>query len=150
MNINKLIPIQYKYYQISKKIRPGGIFLLISKVLNLYIRVRFQCDISYRCNLNNVHLCHQGFGIVISPYAVIGEGTYIQHGVTIGVNEQTLKAPVIGKNVTIGAQAIIIGGISIGDNAIIGAGAVVVKDVPPYSTVVGVPAKVVKINKTIG
>lgn len=96
--------------------------------------------------LKNVYLCHQGFGIVISPMAVIGEGTYIQHGVTIGVNEQTLKAPVIGKNVKIGAQAVIIGGIKVGDNAVIGAGAVVTKDVPPFATVVGVPAKVIKIN----
>ena len=124
----------------------GGILLIICKILHRCIRIRFQCDIPYSCDLNNVYLCHEGFGIVISPKAKIGEGTYIQHGVTIGVNEQTLKAPVIGKKVKIGAQAVLIGGITIGDNAIIGAGAVVTKDVPPYATVVGVPAKVIKIN----
>lgn len=102
----------------------------------------------YSLNLENVYLGHQGFGIVISPMTTISEGTYIQHGITIGVNEQTLKAPVIGKNVKIGAQAVIIGGIKIGDNAIIGAGAVVTKDVPPFATVVGGPAKVIKINNS--
>lgn len=93
-----------------------------------------------------MYFCHQGFGIVITPTAKIGEGTYIQHGVTIGVNEDTREAPCIGKNVRIGAQSVIIGGITIGDNAIIGAGSVVVKDVPAGATVVGVPAKVIKIN----
>lgn len=91
-------------------------------------------------------MCHQGFGIVITPGAKIGEGTYIQHAVTIGINEDTQEAPVIGKNVRIGAKATIIGRVTIGNNAIIGAGSVVVKDVPPAATVVGVPAKVIKIN----
>lgn len=149
MGINNLISLQFKLYKKSNQINffGGGILLLLSKILHRYIRIRFQCDIPYSCDLRNVHLCHQGFGIVISPMAIIGKGTYIQHGVTIGVNEQTLKAPVIGEKVIIGAHAIIIGGITIGNNAIIGAGAVVIKDVPPYATVVGVPAKVIKINK---
>ena len=118
----------------------------MSKLIYRWIRIRYQCDIPYSCKLEDVYLCHQGFGIVISPRAIIGKKTYIQHGVTIGVNETTLKAPVIGSNVRIGAQAIIIGDVHIGDNAVIGAGAVVVKDVPSNTTVVGVPAKVIKQN----
>ena len=55
----------------------------------------------------------QGFGIVITPEAKIGKGTYIQHGVTIGVNEDTQEAPIIGPNVRIGAQAVIIGGVQL-------------------------------------
>ena len=147
MNINKLIPLQYRLYSRSKQMRVGGgYFLLLSKILYKFIRIYFQCDIPYTCALNEVYLCHQGFGIVISPMAVIGAGTYIQHGVKFWVNEKTLKAPVIGKKVIIGAKSTIIGGISVGECAIIGAGAVVTKDVPPYATVVGVPAKVIKIN----
>lgn len=140
MGVNKLIPL-------SQKLSMGGVISrTLAKLLYRYIRVRYQCDIPYSCRFDNVYLCHQGFGIVITPTAKIGEGTYIQHGVTIGVNEDTKEAPNIGKNVRIGAQSVIIGGIEIGDNAIIGAGSVVVKDVPAGATVIGVPARVIKIN----
>ena len=84
---------------------------------------------------------HKGFGVVINPKAKIGEGTIIQHGVTIG--EIGDGYPTIGKNCFIGAKAIIIGGISIGDEVKVGAGAVVIHDVPDGATVVGVPAKIV-------
>ena len=125
----------------------GVIPKFFAKIIYRYIRVRYQCDIPYSCKLDNVYLCHNGFGIVINPKSVIGEGTYIQHAVTIGINEDTGAAPVIGKNVRIGARAMVIGGVNVGDNAIIGAGAVVVKDVPAGATVVGVPAKVIKIKE---
>lgn len=124
----------------------GGILLMVSKMLYKYIRVRYQCDIPYNFIFDSIYLCHQGFGIVITPKAKIGKGTYIQHGVTIGVNEDTKEAPTIGTKVRIGARSVIIGGVHIGNNAIIGAGSVVVHDVPDNATVVGVPAKVIKIN----
>lgn len=141
MDVMKLIELQYRLY------RGGVISRIASKLIYRYIRIRYQCDISYQCNLKDVYLCHQGFGIVINPKAKIGAGTYIQHGVTIGINETTMQAPSIGCNVRIGARAVIIGGIHVGDNAVIGAGAVVVKDVDENTTVVGVPAKVIRINR---
>ena len=67
----------------------------------------------------------------------------IQHGVTIGEIDDSLKAPVIGRNVYIGARAVILGNISVGDNVKIGAGAVVLNDIPDNCTTVGVPAKIV-------
>ena len=60
------------------------------------------------------------------------------------VNAAENKRVIIGNDVWIGYQSIILGGIKIGDGAVVGAGAVVVKDVPPYSVVGGVPAKVLK------
>lgn len=54
----------------------------------------------------------------------------------------------IGNDVWIGSDVIIIGGVSIGNGAIIGAGAVVTKDVPPYSIVGGIPAKVIRYRYT--
>lgn len=134
----KLISLQHRCYM------GGVISKALAKIIYRYIRIRYQCDIPYSCKLDNVYLCHNGFGIVINPKSVIGEGTYIQHAVTIGINEDTGAAPVIGKKVRIGARAMIIGGVNIGDNAIIGAGAVVVKDVPSGATVAGVPARVIK------
>jgi serine O-acetyltransferase len=56
------------------------------------------------------------------------------------------RHPTVGNNVVIGAHAVILGPVEIGDNSRIGAGSVVVKSVPPGSTVVGVPGRVVKIN----
>jgi serine acetyltransferase len=141
MDINKLIKYQHSLF-----IKNTFFSKTISKIIYRYLRIRYQCDIPYTCSLHNVYLCHQGFGIVINPKSKIGSGTYIQHGVTIGINEETLEAPVIGNNVKIGARSLIIGGVTVGDNAVIGAGSVVVRDVPSNSTVVGVPAKVIKIN----
>lgn len=85
---------------------------------------------------------HKGFGVVLNARSRIGEGTVIQHSVTVGLIGDGV--PTIGKNCFIGAGAIIIGGITIGDNVKIGAGAVVNKDVPEGCTAVGVPAKVVR------
>lgn len=58
------------------------------------------------------------------------------------------KPVVIGDDVWIGARAIILPGVNIGSHSVVGAGAVVTKDVPDYSVVGGVPAKVIKRRKT--
>ncbi len=67
---------------------------------------------------------------------------YVEHQVTIGADRG--MSPVLGDNIFIGAGAKILGPVTIGDGARVGANAVVVKDVPAWSTVVGVPAKVVR------
>lgn len=69
---------------------------------------------------------------------------WIRCNTVIGTNLKSNKAPIIGNNVQIGANSVIIGDITIGDNCVIGAGSVVCKDVPPYSVVVGNPAKIIK------
>ncbi len=75
----------------------------------------------------------------------IGENCTIFQQVTVGYNGD--KAPVIGNNVEIMAGALVIGGVTLGDNCKVGAGAVVVNDVPANATVVGCPAKVIKISE---
>ena len=92
-------------------------------------------------------------GIVINKDVKIGKNCLIRQNVTIGSNhhwdeERQRDVPHIGDNVMIGANAIVIGPINVGDNAIIGAGSVVVKDVPANATVVGNPARIIKINNT--
>ena len=74
----------------------------------------------------------------------IGENLYVNQCVTIGVVGNS--RPIIGNNVRVATGAIVIGGIQIEDNVTIGAGAVVVKDVPPNTTIVGNPARIVKQN----
>jgi serine O-acetyltransferase len=81
-------------------------------------------------------------GVVINGAVRGGSNVYIEHQVTIGAERRA--SPVIGNHVFIGAGAKIIGSVMIGDGARIGANAVVVHDVPPHSTVVGIPAKVVR------
>lgn len=117
--------------------------MAISKILNRLIRWYYHCDIPYCVNLEDVYFFHKGFDIVINPNSIIGRGTKIQHGVTIGSKEGEFAAPTIGKNCYIGAKAIIIGNIAIGDNCKIGAGAVVLKDIPSNCTAAGIPAKII-------
>ena len=72
----------------------------------------------------------------------------LYQGVTLGGTgkEKGKRHPTIGDNVVISAGAKVLGSIAVGDNVKIGAGSVVLKDVPPNSTVVGVPGRVVKQN----
>ncbi len=87
-----------------------------------------------------------GTGVVIGETAEIGDDVIIYQGVTLGgTGKDTGKRhPTIGNNVLIGAGAKVLGPFRIGDNTNIAAGAVVLEEIPPNSTAVGVPAKVVK------
>lgn len=68
----------------------------------------------------------------------------LRHNTTIGEKTPNGGAPVIGDCVDIGTGVIILGNIEIGKGSVIGAGAVVTKSIPPYSVVVGNPAKIIK------
>ena len=87
-----------------------------------------------------------GTGIVIGETTEIGDDVLIYQGVTLGgTGKDTGKRhPTIGNNVMISAGAKVWGPFKIGDNSRVAAGAVVLEEVPPNSTVVGVPARVVR------
>ncbi len=87
-----------------------------------------------------------GHGVVIGETAEIGDDVLIYQGVTLGgTGKDTGKRhPTIGNNVMISAGAKVLGPLKVGDNSRIAAGAVVLDEVPANSTVVGVPARVVK------
>ena len=89
-----------------------------------------------------------GNGVIIGETAVIGDNVTLYQGVTLGGTgkEQGKRHPTIGNNVMISAGAKVLGSFKIGDNSKIGAGSVVLNEVPPGSTVVGVPGRVVKRN----
>jgi serine O-acetyltransferase len=104
-------------------------------------------------------------GIEIHPGATIGEGLFIDHGTGIVIGETTelgqnvtlyqgvtlggtgkekgKRHPTIGNHVVVGSGAKVLGSLRVGDHAKIGAGSVVLQDVPPHSTVVGIPGTVV-------
>ena len=97
----------------------------------------------------NLFIDH-GMGVVIGETAEVGDNVTMYHGVTLGGlgGEPNVKRhPTVEDNVMIGAGAKILGPITIGRGAKIGANAVILKDVPPYTTVVGVPGRVVRTNR---
>lgn len=89
-----------------------------------------------------------GHGVVIGETTVIGDHVTLYQGVTLGGTgkEQGKRHPTIEDNVMISVGAKVIGSFTIGENSKIGAGSVVLEEVPPNSTVVGVPGRVVKQN----
>ena len=87
-----------------------------------------------------------GHGVVIGETAIIGDNVTLYQGVTLGGTgkEKGKRHPTIGDNVMISAGAKVLGSFTVGENSKIGAGSVVLNEVPPNSTVVGVPGRVVK------
>lgn len=89
-----------------------------------------------------------GMGVVIGETCEIGNNVTIYQGVTLGGTgkEKGKRHPTIHDNVLVATGAKVLGSITIGENSKIGAGSVVLKDVPPNSTVVGIPGHVVVQN----
>lgn len=89
-----------------------------------------------------------GTGIVIGETAEIGRNVTLYQGVTLGGTgkESGKRHPTVGNNVVVASGAKVLGSFKVGDHAKIGAGSVVLKEVPPYSTVVGIPGRVVLMN----
>lgn len=89
-----------------------------------------------------------GNGVIIGETTIIGNNVTLYQGVTLGGTgkEHGKRHPTIGDNVMISAGAKVLGSFTIGENSKIGAGSVVLSEVPPNSTVVGVPGRVVKRN----
>lgn len=87
-----------------------------------------------------------GHGVVIGETAVIGKNVTLYQGVTLGGTgkQQGKRHPTLEDNVMVSAGAKVLGSITVGENAKIGAGSVVIRDVPPNSTVVGIPGRIAK------
>jgi len=89
-----------------------------------------------------------GAGVVIGETAIVGDDVTLYQGVTLGGtgHEHGKRHPTLRDGVYAGSNAQILGNICIGENSRVGAGSVVLRDVPPNSTVVGVPAHIVYQN----
>lgn len=136
-----------KIYRLSRWLHLNGIpgvpWLL--KAIN---RILFATVLPPSADLGKgVVLSYEGLGTVIHKRAVIGAGALIGTGVTIGGRSGSENVPNIGEGALIGTGAKILGPVTIGKFASIGANAVVLEDVPDYGVAVGIPARVVKINR---
>jgi serine O-acetyltransferase len=118
----------------------------LARAINYFARFLTGADIHPGATIGKGFFIDHAVGVVIGETSIIGDNVSIFQGVTLGgvSTSHGKRHPTIGNNVTIGAGAKVLGNINIGDNVKIGAGSVVVKDVPPDSTVVGVPGRVVK------
>lgn len=89
-----------------------------------------------------------GMGVVIGETCEIGDEVIIYQGVTLGGTgkEKGKRHPTIGNRVVIASGAKVLGSFKVGDHSNIGANSVVLREVPPYSTVVGIPGRIVKRN----
>jgi serine O-acetyltransferase len=90
-------------------------------------------------------------GVVIGETTEIGDDVTLYHAVTLGGTtwEKTKRHPTLKDGVIVGAGAKVLGAITIGEHSRIGANTVLLKDVPPHSTVIGIPGTVVGSTETI-
>ncbi|OPY34626.1 MAG: serine acetyltransferase [Methanomassiliicoccales archaeon PtaU1.Bin124] len=118
----------------------------LARLINYVARVLTGADIHPGATIGKGFFIDHATGVVIGETTIIGDNVSLWQGVTLGgvSASKGKRHPTIQNNVTVGAHAVVLGNIVIGENVKIGAGSVVVKDVPPNSTVVGVPGRVVK------
>jgi serine O-acetyltransferase len=121
-------------------------FYLLARMLSQFARFATGIEIHPGAQIGGRFFIDHGMGVVIGETSIIGDDVLLYQGATLGGTglEKGKRHPTIGNNVVIGGGAKILGNITVGDNTYIGANAVVIKDVPPNSTVVGVPGRITK------
>jgi len=121
---------------------------LIARLLSLCARLLTGIEIHPGAVIGRRVFIDHGAGVVIGETAIVGDDVTLYQGVTLGGtgHEHGKRHPTLRDGVFAGSNAQILGNICIGENSRVGAGSVVLRDVPPNSTVVGVPAHIVYQN----
>ena len=142
------------FHQISNFFYKAG-FDLIARIISQTIRFFTGIEIHPGAKIGKNLFIDHGMGVVIGETSEIGDNVTIYHAVTLGGSSPSIDSerqrhekrhPTIGNDVVIGSGAQIIGPIKVGNNSRIAANAVVVKDVQENATMVGIPAKAVKLE----
>lgn len=133
------------WYRIANELYKKGEFYKARKISQKIAR-KTGIEIHPGAQIGEGFFIDHGHGVVIGETTIIGNNVTLYQGVTLGGtgHETGKRHPTIEDNVMISTGAKVLGSITIGENSKIGAGSVVVSDVPPNSTVVGVPGKVIK------
>lgn len=115
-----------------------------ARVISQWSRFLTNIEIHPGATIGRRFFIDHGAGVVIGETAIVGDDVTMYHQVTLGGTslEKTKRHPTIGNNVLLGMGAKILGNITIGEGARIGANAVVTRDVPPNTSVVGVPGRI--------
>ena len=123
---------------------------IIPRIISQLARWVTGIEIHPSAKIGTGFFIDHGTGVVIGETAEIGDYVTLFQGVTLGGTgkERGKRHPTLGNHVVVGAGAKILGGITIGDNVKIGANSVVLKNVAANSTVIGVPARVIKTQGT--
>ncbi len=137
------------YHRISHRLWSWGLKWL-ARMLSGLARWLTGIEIHPGATIGRRFFIDHGMGVVIGETAVIGDDCTLYHGVTLGGTswQKGKRHPTLGNNVVVGAGAKVLGPITIADGGRIGSNAVVVKDVPADTTVVGIPGRIVKRNKS--
>ena len=142
------------FHQISNFFYKAG-FDLVARIISQTVRFFTGIEIHPGAKIGKNLFIDHGMGVVIGETSEIGNNVTIYHAVTLGGSSPSIDSerqrhekrhPTIGDDVVIGSGAQIIGPIKIGNKSRIASNAVVVKDVPDNATMVGIPAKVVKLE----
>jgi len=123
-------------------------WVLLPRLISNIARLFTGIDIHPGATLGEGLFIDHGMGVVIGETAVIGNNVTLYQGVTLGGTgkEKGKRHPTIGDNVVVASGAKVLGSFVVGNNSKIGAGSVVLSAVPPNSTVVGIPGKVVVMD----
>lgn len=132
-------------YRLAHKLHKWEIPLL-PRIISYITRIITGIEIHPAAKIGRRFFIDHGEGVVIGATTIIGDDVLIYQQVTLGGTgkEQGKRHPTLGNNVIVGAGAKVLGNITLGDYVRVGAGSVVVEDVPEYSTVVGVPGRIVQ------
>ncbi len=124
---------------------------LLARLLSHIARWLTGIEIHPGARIGRRFFIDHGMGVVIGETTEIGDDVTLYHGVTLGGTtwEKKKRHPTLENGVIVGAGAKVLGAITIGEQARIGANSVVLRDVPPHSTVVGIPGMVVGTSDTI-
>lgn len=129
------------------------LFLPLFKIAHRMATASACVDLPWSTNIGAGLSIAHGWGMVVSPQAVIGKNVTLYHGVTLGQRDRispdgrrSIAFPTIEDEVWVGPHAIIVGGVTIGHGSRVAGGAVVTQDVAPHSIIGGNPAVVMKRN----
>lgn len=131
------------YHRVAHTLYGGG-FSFPARVISQFARWLTGIEIHPGARIGKSLFIDHGMGVVIGETSVLGDNVTLFQGVTLGGTgkQKGKRHPTLGNNVVVGAGAKILGNITVGDNVSVGSNAVVVRDVPPNSTVVGVPGRI--------